>query len=354
MKSKSHMWLLAVLLFPSLAVAQTKNVLNHMDLGVHASTLGIGADIAMPVGSFVRVRTGFTYMPQFELKSNFRVEMNNAVSADRERRMKDLMRNFTGQAMQDNVDMLMSPTMTNFKFLVDVRPFRQNTHWSVTAGFYAGPSRIGKAINDESATPTLLSVNAYNALYLKTYKGEPLFVIETGGGSIHEIDDISFSGTSVKKQIGQTGMVGMPLGHFADGEKAMMIPNSNSVAKAVMEVSKFRPYVGIGYNTAISRDGTWKFQVDAGVLFWGGRPHVYVDNVYKVSADPDDCPLVAWNQTKFDETGDLASSWDDKAMRIDLIRDVSDVRGKVGDMVKAVRRFTCYPVVSLTVSHTLF
>jgi len=354
MRSKSHIWLFAVLFLPSLAVAQTKNVLNHMDIGVHASTMGIGADIAMPVGNFVRVRTGFTYMPQFEMKSNFRVEMNNSVGADRERRMKDLMRNFTGQSMQDNVDMLMTPTWTNFKFLVDVRPFRQNKHWSVTAGFYAGPSRIGKAVNDESAIPTLLSVNAYNTMYLKTYKGEPLFVIETSGGTVHEIDDISFSGTSVKTQIGNTGMVGMPLGHFADGDKAMMVPNTNCIAKAVMEVSKFRPYVGIGYNTAISRDGKWNFQLDAGVLFWGGKPHVYVDNVYKANSDPTDCPMVAWNQETFDATGDLSLSWDDRAMRIDLTRDVSNIRGKVGDMVKTVRRFTCYPVLSLTVSHTIF
>ncbi|MBQ2459537.1 MAG: hypothetical protein II505_02560, partial [Bacteroidaceae bacterium] len=63
---------------------------------------------------------------------------------------------------------------------------------------------------------------------------------------------------------------------------------------------------------------------------------------------------VAWNQETFDATGEVSLSWDDKAMRIDLTRDVSNIRGKVGDMVKTVRRFTCYPVLSLTVSHTIF
>ena len=348
MRSKSHIWLFAVLFLPSLAVAQTQNVLNHMDIGVHASTMGIGADIAMPVGNFVRVRTGFTYMPQFEMKSNFRVEMNNSVGADRERRMKDLMRNFTGQSMQDNVDMLMTPTWTNFKFLVDVRPFRQNKHWSVTAGFYAGPSRIGKAVNDESAIPTLTAVNMYNSMYYKACRTDDLFVYEMSNGTQASA---SVPQAIIDRMV-ETGMMGMPLGNFPDGEKAMMVPNVNCMAKAVMEVSKFRPYVGIGYNTNLSRDGKWNFQLDAGVLFWGGKPHVYVDNVYKLKSVEQDATYyyydMVWMRMDNYEYVDVSPQ------RIDLTRDVSNIRGKVGDMVKTVRRFTCYPVLSLTVSHTIF
>ena len=39
---------------------------------------------------------------------------------------------------------------------------------------------------------------------------------------------------------------------------------------------------------------------------------------------------------------------------VDLTRDVADIRGKVGDMVKTVKKFSCLPMVGITISHTLF
>ena len=48
--------LLAVFgLFITLSVS-AQDYFNHMDLGVNVSSMGIGADIAMPVGDYVRVR----------------------------------------------------------------------------------------------------------------------------------------------------------------------------------------------------------------------------------------------------------------------------------------------------------
>ena len=310
---------------------------NHMDFGVNVSSTGIGADIAMPVGNYVRLRTGFTYMPKFTVKSNFDVKFMGKVSDEKLQKMKDMMENFTGQVMQENVDMLMSPKCTNFKFLVDVFPIPGNKHWSVTAGFYAGPSRIGEAENDESAIPTLSAVNMYNAMYLKAYKGD----------NIAPIEGASIIPPEYYDKFVEIGMMGMPLGKFSDGSKAVMIPNKNSMAKATMEVSKFRPYVGLGYNTTLSRDGKWKLAVDAGALFWGGNPHIYVDNVYKVSSDPDECPMTTWNNEE--------GRWEDiLPTRIDLTRDVSEIPGKVGDMVNTVKKFKCWPVVSVTFSHKLF
>ena len=345
-------------------MAQERDVLNHMDLGVTLSVAGIGADIAMPVGDYVRLRTGFTYMPHFTLTSNFGVEMNGASLNDSQRRrMKDMMRHFTGTEMQDNVDMDMQPTWNNFKFLVDFMPIPGNRHWSVTAGFYAGPSRIGRAVNAEDATPTLAAVNMYNSMYMKACKGLPMLQYEDSRGNMHDAD----LPQDMIDRLLSAGMMGMPLGHFADGDKAMMVPNENSVAKATMEVSKFRPYIGLGYNTALSPDGKWKLSVDAGVMFWGGKPKVYVDNVYKLKSIVCDADYwyydTTWMQIEwvdentffpvFDENGEVIYE-DVQPQRIDLTRDVSDIRGKVGDMVKTVKKFTCLPMVGITVSHSLF
>ena len=326
-------------------IFDTDKMFNHLDVGVTVSSTGLGAEVATPVGEYLRLRTGFTVMPRFKMTSNFPVEVNSgAISEDKRRRMQDVMKNFTGYEMQDNVDMNMHPTWSNFKFLVDIMPIPENNHWSLTVGFYAGGSRIGKAINDEDGTPTLAAVNAYNTFYLKACQGESMFKYEDSWGNIHTVD---FPPNFSEKLI-ESRMMGMPLGYFSDGDRAMMVPEWNFTAKAEMKVRKVRPYVGLGYNTAISRDGMWKLSADAGVLFWGGHPHVYVNNVYKLNAD-----------SYFDmgEWKANAETWeweDDTPQRIDITRDVSDVQGKVGDMVDIVKKFKVYPSFGITISRTIF
>ena len=176
---------------------------------------------------------------------------------------------------------------------------------------------------------------------MKACKGESMLVYEDSRGNMHDAD----LPQDMIDRLLSAGMMGMPLGHFADGDKAMMVPDRNSVAKATMEVSKFRTYVGLGYNTALSPDGKWKLSVDAGVMFWGGKPKVYVDNVYKLDAAAD------YDMGYFDDNWEWV---DAEPQRIDLTRDVSDIRGKVGDMVKTVKKFKCLPMVGITISHTLF
>lgn len=343
-------------LFVTLSVS-AQDYFNHMDLGVSVSSTGIGADIAMPVGDYVRLRAGFTYMPKFHLNSSFGIDFMGDISDDKLRRMKNVMRDFSGQVIRDKVDMQMKPTWTSFKFLVDVFPIPNNKHWSITAGFYAGPSRIGEAINDESAIPMLAAVNMYNNIYAKACLGEYLYNVEFEDGSMHH-GDIPFPNEFIK-----TGMMGMPLGRFADGDRAVMVPSENCLAKAEMEVSKFRPYIGLGYNTTLSKNARWKMAVDAGVLFWGGKPKVYVDNVYKVRSIEEDSQYYYYNTIWLpkDEYGDYCYdgegnliSIDAPTQRIDLIRDVTGIPGKVGDMVNTVKKFKCWPVVSLTFSYKLF
>ena len=78
----------------------------------------------------------------------------------------------------------------------------------------------------------------------------------------------------------------------------------------------------------------------------GGSPSVYVDNVYRVdSSEPYD--MIYWDNNNF--------SWAEQTpMRIDLTRDVTNIPGKVGDMVSTIKKFKCWPVVSITFSHRLF
>lgn len=350
MNLRKALTLVAPLLLAQATWGQEKqDFFNHMDLGITVSATGLGADIAMPVGDYVRLRTGFTYMPRFQMKTNFGVEMNGkTVDADKLRRMKDMMKSFTGVPMQDNVDIIMKPTWGNFKFLVDIMPFKNNKHWNLTLGFYAGPSRIGKAVNTEEAFPTLVAVNTYNSIYNRVCKGEDLFVYERSNGNIASA---SLPQELLDKVV-DTGMMGMPLGTFDNGEKAMMVPDANYVAKAEMHVNKFRPYLGLGYTTNLSRDGRFRMAVDAGVMLWGGHPSVYVDNVYRLKTVEQDANYYYYD-TVWMRMDDYTYE-DVVPQRIDLTRDVQDIRGKVGDMVKTVKHFKCYPMLSITFSRSLF
>ena len=328
-----------------------KDCVKHLDLGVTLNTAGIGIDAAVPVGDYVRLRTGVSYMPKFNLKSSFPVQFNNMENtSDRMRRIQNMMYDLAGCRIGDAVDMNMQPTWFNFKMLVDVMPIPNNKHWHATLGFYLGPSKIGEAFNVTEDAPTLIAASMFNHIYMKSYMGESLVRYEDGNGKILTAD----LPAEFRDQFAQMGMVGMPLGKFDDGDQAIMLPDENSMAKATMEVNNFRPYLGIGYNTAISKDERFKLSVDLGVMFWGGAPHVYVGNVYKTNFAKNGYDLVYWDDEALDEEGMPGAFVYTEPQTIDLTRDVSNIGGKVGDMVKIVKKFKCYPMLGVTLSYSIF
>ena len=337
-----------------------KHILNHLDLGASIGTTGIGIDLAVPVGDYVRVRAGYSYMPRFTLKPTFTVETTNGniqkfidkwnstdVYAELEKRnidinnypqYKEVLDKFSNVKLDDKVTMGLRPNLHQFKFLVDVMPFKNNKHWSFTAGFFAGPSHVGDADNLESEKQILEGVLAYNDLYIGFCKEEYPHV--------DALEDLLF----------KTGFAGFRLGEFEDGDIALMVPTDDAKAHAELEINKVRPYVGFGYNTDLSRNKKWKLSVDAGILFLG-KPRIYVDNIYKIDTSvikPDDYiyDVVRWNDEKFDYDGpeELGLIHD----HVDMVSDLHNIQGKVGNMVNTISKFKVYPNVSVTFSYRLF
>ena len=352
-------------------------IFNHMDVGVNVGTLGVGVEVGVPVGEYVRLRAGYNYMPSFTFHSNFSIDtrggrydrfINKVKSIDINSKMaevgvdlndpkfseyKALFDKFYQVELKDNVTMGMKPHLHQFKFLVDVMPFKRNKHWSFTAGFFAGPSDVANAYNLDSERLLLEGVNAYNDLYVR--------YCQNGiAGNYHD---------RLTELFWDNGVAGVPLGRFADGKKAMMVPAADGTVRAEMKVSKFRPYVGFGYNTHLSKDRKWNLNVDAGILILCGAPSVYVDNVYKI----DDSPIV------FDENGNYVSgigtdedgnyygdiirfnqeTWEyeptgDKLDHVDLVRDLDDIPGKVGSMVNTISKFKVFPNASVTFTYRLY
>ena len=391
---KLGIFLLAVSLTAALS-AQDKNILNHMDVGVNVGTLGVGIDVAVPVGNYVRIRAGYNYMPRITFHSDFPIETskggfgqtalkyfnkNKDKVADilskppfdqpKYQRYTELFGKLSDVELRDYVTMGLKPTFHQFKFLVDVLPFKNNKHWSFTTGFFVGPSDIGSACNLDKETSILEGVLAYNEMYLEVCSER------------FPAAQLKVDGVDILQKMKEAGVAGFPLGYFDEENryKAMMVPGEDATVHAEMEVSKIRPYVGLGYNTHLSRNKKWNLNVDAGVLFLCGTPSVYVDNVYCIDVKREtvlkDSYDSEWNNYDVvhpnmsyinyindgNEPDPNQTFWlydkDDPSkfrQHVDLVHDLYNMpNGKVRDMVNTISKFKVYPNVSVTFSYRLF
>ena len=358
-----------------------KNILNHFDVGVNVGTLGIGVDVTVPVGDYVRVRAGYNYMPRFTFHSNLLIETCQGKISDYFEKLKnlnientirdfgldpdlpefqkykDMANDFRNVTPREQVSIDLRPTLHQFKFLVDVMPFK-NKRWSFTAGFFAGPSKVGEACNQESETLLLKAVTEYNEQYIEYLSNGEDFA---GHGKVNELSQLFTS----------NGVAGVPLGYFADGRKAIMVPGKGGSVRAEMKTSKVRPYLGFGYNTHLSRDKKWNLNVDAGVLFLCGKPKVYVNGVYAIDENAPKTlidktygfpmpnydiihPNIDYDYDSEDESQEMYFVDKPLSQDIDLMRDLHNIPGKVGDMVNTISKFKVYPNISVSVSYRIF
>ena len=220
-----------------------RNILSHMDVGVNVGTTGLGIDVAVPVGNYVRLRAGYNYMPRISLNANFTVETSKGgignlidkidrieekfeeygidMNSESFAEYKALFDKFSKVERKDYVTMALKPNLHQFKFMIDVLPFRNNKHWSFTAGFFVGPSTVGYAENLEKEALMLEGVNAYNDIY----RNYPEYGIN--GSYLHRV------GKEKDDPFYKHGLAGFCLGRFADGDMALMVPGEDASAKAV-------------------------------------------------------------------------------------------------------------------------
>ena len=313
--------------------SQAQNMFNHLDLGVTLGTTGIGLDAAMPVGDYVKLRTGFEVMPRFNYDMNFGVESfdGTGTSIDQStfNRMAEVLYGLTGFKVDQNVTMKGKPTMWNFKFMVDVYPFKNNKHWHFTAGFHWGPSKIAEAVNAQEDSPSLFAVGMYNHIYDVAYADwvldipTPLIETETTGAV--------YMDPSMEKTILSMGRMGIPIGKYShdmtdaqgnvhkQGETYYMLPNENSMVTVEARTNSFKPYLGVGYEgRLIKGNDNYKIGFDAGLMFWGGTPSIITHD------------------------------------GMDLANDVEDINGKVGDYVKLIKGVKVFPVLNLRITRTIF
>ena len=328
------------------------NIFQHLDLSVSAGTTGIGIDLASPIGEYFQLRAGFDYMPRFTAKMKFDVMIGDQPARQYDAngnrietsfdRMQVMLHDFTGVTADDHVDMIGKPTMNNVKLLLDFFPFKNNKHWHVTAGFYWGPSKFAEAVNSTESMNSLIALSIYNNLYDKSYihiNGDengnhpPQYILQVPDPDDPDGKKMPVSlDPQIEQRILAFGRMGFHLGDYArdiydsngellhaKGDPYIMEGDENNMVKVTAKSNSFKPYLGIGYRGRLVKNrDDWKISVDAGVMFWGGKPDLYLHD------------------------------------GINLTEDITNIKGQVGDYVDLFKKFTVFPNLSVRFTKTLF
>lgn len=287
----------------STTTAQEVKAFEHLDIGVTLGTTGVGIDVATPISEQFRVRAGFSFVPEFDVKMNFGMNGENGSDFNS---MADKFAELTGLAIDDNIDMIGQPNIYNGNLLVDFFPIK-NVNFHVTAGFYCGSSKIASACNTVEDMATLVSASMFNNIYEKVEAGEPIF------GDVYLTPEL-------EEKILENGRMGVHLGdRVGTGEPYIMEPDENSTVKVDIFVNSFKPYLGVGYGGKLAKNNDCvRIAFDAGVMFWGGAPKMVTHD------------------------------------GVDLVRDVENVGGKVGEYVSIAKAIQVYPVLNLKISFRVF
>lgn len=335
---------LACSLFTTQAQDKTFKPFNHLDFGVTLGTTGIGFDVQMPIHEIVKLRTGFEVAPHFNYNMDFYMQSfddQGAPTGSMFDRMSEVLYGLTGFKVDQYVTMKSNPTMWNFKFLVDVYPFK-NKHWHVTAGFHWGPSKIAETVNAQEDSPSLFAAGMYNHLYDVAYKdwveGIPTPIINT------ETTGAIYLDPQIEKQMVNMGRMGIPLGKFThdmvdangkehkQGDIYFMEPNEYSMVFADIRTNNFKPYLGFGYEgRLIKGNDNYHIGFDAGIMFWGGTPSIMTHEGINLAKDVED----------------IGKEWEHN--------DNSEYFGnKVASYVDFITTFKAYPVINLRITRTIF
>lgn len=297
----------------------TNGVATGLDAGISLGDMGIGLEIKTPVTKWVDLRAGIDWFPQFSLLMNFNLNTYaDGVPTGNFQHVAQMVYDNTGIEMDETVYMHGVGSMVNFKLLADIFPVPGNRHWHVTAGFYAGTAQVGRAYNAYDEKPTLVGLNIYNRGYEYFTNLKDIFNVPLGNNTYMDPDLVE----NIQEKFRHYGRMGIRIGDFKDGTPYIMEPAPDGTVTAKAFVNHFKPYIGAGYSTDLDREGKWHFGVDVGMLIWGGAPDV-INHDYVSGKD------------------------------INFTKDLTHIRGKVGDYMKIIKALPVLPVVAIRFSYSI-
>lgn len=151
------------LLLPTGIKAQDNEMFNHLSLGISLGTDGIGFEAGAPIGRYVQVRTGISFMPAFSYSDDAKLYTSTDLN--------------TGTEVDRKVDVKGTLHMTDWKLLFDIYPSTKSS-FHFTAGFYLGKQNFVTAKNTE-IDPLLVHGGAI------LIGGQPFGANQEGVANIH-------------------------------------------------------------------------------------------------------------------------------------------------------------------------
>lgn len=296
------------------------DIATKLDIGVSLSTFGIGIEAQTPVTRWTNLRIGLDWLPSITVPMSFNLTTYaDGMPTGNFQHVKEMVYDMTGIEMHERVKMKGTASMVNFKFMVDVLPFQNDRRWHITAGFFAGSSMVGKAINDRAEKTTLVGLNLYNRGYEYFTNLKNIYDVPLGGGNYMDPKVVE----ELQEKFRRYGILGIHFGDFKNGKPYMLYPSPDGSVSAKAFVNHFKPYLGAGFTTPIDKAGKWNFSVDIGAIFWGGVPNII--------------------------THDWSTGQD-----ISFTHDLINIKGKAGDYMKTIKSFPVYPYVGVKFSYSIF
>lgn len=200
---------------------------NHMSFGITAGTPGAGLELAMPLGKYVQVRAGATYMPPFTVKTS----MEQITTAN------DIYKD-------ELLDIKSTPNFLNGKIMFDLYP-SPSFPLHVTLGAYIGAEKIMDIVSVDNKIITYKGLAQHNREECNVladhyaYNRSNRHGIEKGDKFYH----------------------GVQLGDYT------LLPDKDGKINSRIETSMIRPYAGLGWGKAVS-DKSFDWMIEAGVIFW--------------------------------------------------------------------------------------
>lgn len=311
---------------------------RNFDVSITGGSMGIGIEAATKISDLFRLRAGVSTMPHWKRDMDFEVRVGDEAARQYDSngnrveskfdRLRTRMKDLTGYDVDDQIVMEGRPKYWNTKLILDITPFT-NKHWYVSAGFYLGNKLFADAEVSKYDMTTMLAVGLYNNMYLKAMNNEPFITYNNQDVYNDQLADRLRSYGRMQYLIGYMKGSGEPC--YAD-------PDENGIIKVKAHVNKFKPYIGFGYQGRLSKaEPQWQVGFDAGMLFWGGKPHVYTDRTIMVEEeDP--------------ETG--ATRYSYRKERIDMARDLKNYPSNIKDKMNLLKSLVVMPVLDVKITRS--
>ena len=101
--------------------SENPGIFNSLAVGVSASTTGIGIDVASPIGSYLAVRAGVSFMPNFTYSTDVDVDIEGSYEGN----------------IPTSIDVEGGMGRTAGEILLNVYPFKSSSFF-VCGGAYFG------------------------------------------------------------------------------------------------------------------------------------------------------------------------------------------------------------------------